>query len=321
MTERKESLKIVEGVREKAARIIDSSHDLIQIDETAIETVLIPRIQKFLENQKAEGWAPAGGELPVEQELGVNLFLDVINFCYKDPYSGHEYAYTNPGQFKRATGLLQALVDSGVDWNDFSKVSAISAKQWTEIVQLSPNNPMYLGEERGERLVKMADYLLSQGIPTMTDLLDSIDYDAINLVEFLQDTGLFIDEFQKRSQLAARMVSNVLTRRQMTPLSGVENLTVMADYRIPQVFYNLPGVVTIKSDDLLYNLVYDVPLDPGSREEQALRATSVTIGKTVAEKMGVMEADVDGYLWGLSQEMVKRGEMSIQHMMVATDAY
>ena len=80
-------------------------------------------------------------------------------------------------------------------------------------------------------------------------------------------------------------------------------------------------MVTIKSDDLLYNLVYDVPLDPGSREEQALRATSVTIGKTVAEKMGVMEADVDGYLWGLSQEMVKRGEMSIQHMMVATDAY
>ena len=191
MTERKESLKIVEGVREKAARIIDSSHDLIQIDETAIETVLIPRIQKFLENQKAEGWAPAGGELPVEQELGVNLFLDVINFCYKDPYSGHEYAYTNPGQFKRATGLLQALVDSGVDWNDFSKVSAISAKQWTEIVQLSPNNPMYLGEERGERLVKMADYLLSQGIPTMTDLLDSIDYDAINLVEFLQEINYY----------------------------------------------------------------------------------------------------------------------------------
>jgi len=87
--------------------------------------------------------------------------------------------------------LLQALVDSGVDWNDFSKVSAISAKQWTEIVQLSPNNPMYLGEERGERLVKMADYLLSQGIPTMTDLLDSIDYDAINLVEFLQEINYY----------------------------------------------------------------------------------------------------------------------------------
>ena len=322
MTEHGEHLLKVESVREKARQIISTSTDLLEIDQQAVGNILVPRIITHLENKRSGSWAPAGAKLPLEQELGLNLFLNVINFCYKDPQTGLEYVYTDSDgkQIKRATGLIAALANSGVDWNEFSEVYRISDKRWSEIIQLSDDNPMYLGQERGARMAKMARFALRQGPSTITDYLESCQYNAISLAGNLSESGLFNDEFLKRAQLAARMISDVLQRRTGHSLYGLEKLTVMADYRIPQVFYNL-DVVQLKDPNLLSKLISDEPIDPGSREELALRATAVSIGETVAELMGVIESEVDGYLWGLSQEMVKRGEMRIPHMLVATDAY
>jgi hypothetical protein len=63
------------------------------------------------------------------------------------------------------------------------------------------------------------------------------------------------------------------------------------------------------------------PIPAGSREEKALRATAVYVGKIVADRLGISEAEADNVLWGLSQDMVRKGEMAIPHMIVATDAY
>lgn len=323
MQERKEYLRQVGDVREMSRQILSQSTDLLTVDDAALESVLIPRIEQYLENQRAGGWTPAGAELPLEQELGLNLFLNVVNFCYKDPDTGKEYVYSSKTgrQIKRATGLLAALAESGVRWDDFFEVFSLGKDEWAQMIQLNEYNPMYLGTERGQRVSKVALHELSRGHETITDYLEDCDYNAVNIMGSLSENGYFKDDFLKRAQLAARMISDVLLRRTGTPLIGMDKLTVMADYRIPQVFYNLPGVVDIKSDDLLYNLVNGMPIEAGSRQELALRATAVSIGEKVSRRMGVIEADIDGYLWGLSQEMVKKDEMSIPHMIVATDAY
>ena len=322
IVERRELPNRLEEIRDMARMILARSRDLIEIDSDAIIEILVPRINQHLENQRTDNWIPAGSMLSLEQELGLNLFLNVINFCYKDPQTGREYTYIDKAgrSIKRATGLITALADSGVAWDNFAEILKLDEDRWNNMLQLSNGNILYLGHERRDRVVKMAKYALRQGPTTIIDYLESSKFNALNLVNNLSESGLFNDEFLKRAQLASRMISDVFQRRTGRPLFATENLTVMADYRIPQVFYNL-GVVNLNDSSLMAKLMAEEPVESGSRYELSLRATAVSVGEVVAHNLGVIEASVDGYLWGLSQEMVKKGEMKIPHMLVATDAY
>ncbi|HOX95919.1 MAG TPA: queuosine salvage family protein [Candidatus Woesebacteria bacterium] len=322
MTERGEKDEVRLDIREMSEEILSKSQDILSIEKDDISTVLLPKIETYLSEKKASKWLPEGNLLTLEQECGMNLFLNVINFCYKDPSSGHEYVYvTDDGKLiKRATGLITALSRSGIDWDNFAEVQNLSPERWEGVTQISRENPMYLGDERLKRITEFASYLASLGYVNMDDFLGGCDFDTKKMVNIFVNSRYFKDDFLKRAQLACRMINDVWTRRGGFPLKDIETLTVMADYRIPQVFYNL-GVVTINDFELMDKLMTGSPIDPNSREERALRATAVVIGKEVAEKLGITEADVDGILWGLSQDMVRKGEMEIPHMIVATDAY
>ena len=322
MTENRETAGLIEDIRVESGETLKNAQDLVEIDMTSIDEVLMPRISTYLAARKENNWLPEGHEFSLEKEAGLNLFIDVINFCYKDPTTGNEYRFTDrDGKvIKRATGLLTAMARSSVDWNNFLRVSQISINQWEEMLQLSDNNQMYLGEERRDKIVGFAKFLLSQGYENMPNLLIDCDYDALIILDLLDDSDYFEDKFMKRSQLACSMINDVLMRRGCDPLSNIEKLTVMADYRIPQVFYNL-GSVVVTDKNLVDSLVKGFPILANSREEMALRATAILVGKVVADKLGICEAEADGILWGLGQDMVKKGEMIIPHMIVATDAY
>jgi hypothetical protein len=322
MLEQKESIRCIDDVRTMSCEILNRSQDLIEIDYKKLDEVLMPRIETYVENKKENSWLPEGSNLPIEQEVGLNLFFNVINFCYKDLKTGNEYVFKkcNGKETSRSAGLLAALAESGIDWNDFEAVSKITPEKWLEMTQISESNPMYLGAERRDKITGFAKKLLESECVNMPDFLDECDFDASRMAFILSESGYFDDCFMKRAQLTSRMINDVLARRKADTLCGMEKLTVMADYRIPQAFYNL-GTVNIVNMELLGKLINQSPILSESREEKALRATAVFIGKIVAAKLGITEADVDMILWGLSQDMVKKGEMLIPHMLVATDAY
>ena len=246
----------------------------------------------------------------------------MVNFCYQDPTTGHEYIYLDneSRKIRRSTGLLAAMARSEVDWASLSSIRDISVPTWRKMTQISDSNSMFLADERRDKVVGFANRLLSLGYGGTLDLLIDSEYSASKMILILNESGYFDDKFMKRSQLACRMTSEVLVRRGHEPLSDLDKLTVMADYRIPQVFYNL-AAVNIVDQELADKLENGQPILSNSREEKALRSTAVVVGKMVANKMGVSEAEVDNILWGLSQDMVKQGEMVIPHMIVATDAY
>ena len=133
------------------------------------------------------------------------------------------------------------------------------------------------------------------------------------------ESGFFKDEFLKRAQVGLKMMDTVAARRMGRGLTGINELTCMADYRIPQVFYNL-GTVRL-SAGLEAQLIRQEPILSGSREELALRATVIVIGLVLAGLMTICEADVDTLLWEFSQQMDKSGQIKIPHMLVATDKY
>jgi hypothetical protein len=102
-------------------------------------------------------------------------------------------------------------------------------------------------------------------------------------------------------------------------LEGMRLLTCMADYSIPQLLYNL-GAVKL-NPNLRLQLEELNPIQPGSREELALRAAVVVVAEGLAKEMGVTEAELNTLLWEYSQELDQAGRLPIPHMLVATDKY
>lgn len=304
-----------------SAKILTNSQDLLTVQNEPIDQVLIPKLQEYVRDQTTNTWLPPGADLSPESEVSLNLYFNVNNFCYKDPASSQEYSYVDRkgSVSKRSSGLFKALAEAGIDWNNPKQVEEQTVGKWEEIIQLTPDNPMYLGKERGERITKFAEYLQKIGCDASADLVKLAQSDSILLVGYLERSGLFTDKFLKRAQLASRMVGNVLVRRGEPALEGSAYLTVPADYRVPQVFYNF-GVVKLAAD-LQNTLEHETPIAAQSREELALRATAVSVGSEVAQRLNITEAECDERIWGLSQVMAKKRELPIPHMIVATDAY
>lgn len=96
------------------------------------------------------------------------------------------------------------------------------------------------------------------------------------------------------------------------------NFSAMADYRLPQVFFNT-GVLRL-DEPLLTKLTNGVVLEKNSEDELLLRAYTIDICNRLAKLMQKTEAEVDGMVWSYSQEMITRSKV-ISAPRVATDCY
>jgi hypothetical protein len=312
-----------ERVRAMSHIILDVSTDILTIDNDSLEKQLIPSLRSFQEQIKS-GSIPSKDvcELSPENELGFRLFLDTINFCYQDPVSGQEYVYKDKGEkpIRRTYGLMTAMKESRINWGDTSEVSKLTPQKWSEIVQLRENDKFYLGEERGKRISRFATQLSQKGFENISQFISFNGYDSNKILGGLMESGFFDDEFLKRAQLAVRDLDTVLKERFDAKINGTEKLTVMADYRLPQLMYNT-GTITLLSDSFVGRLLNRDIIRSGSREELALRAATIVVGEKISKLMGITEADVDLLLWMLAVKMGKSNEMLIPHMLVPTDKY
>lgn len=307
-------------VRDYSREILNVSGDILQINERfEIDLANQLIIQKAEINENHNLLVDA--TISEDNELGLTLFLDVVNFCYQNPFSKEVYVYASPdGKFiKRATGLKAAMRDSKINWGNTREVSQISSAQWNDVIQLDRNKDFYLGMDRGTRIAEFAGKLSSSGFKSVMDLLIFSEYDAGTLLPILAKSGYFNDDFQKRSQLAINMMDGVLKRRFDRELKNTTDLTVMADYRLPQIMYNF-GVIEL-STSLKQKLLDQKVIDSGSPEELALRAASVIIGEKLSKLLKINECDVDNLLWNLAHKMEDEKRLAIPHMLVATDKY
>lgn len=310
-----------DSVRDYSHKIVETHRDLLLIDNSILESTFADDLRKFQESSKLSSDPFATENLTAENELGLNLFLDVINFCFSSPYSHNDYIYTDKsgGVIKRSTGLKAAMSDAEINWGNTREVAKISENQWTNVVQLDKNKDFYLGIDRGKRIAEFAGKMAQSGFKYVTNFLDFAQYDTEIVLPILDKSGYFDDKFQKRSQLAIRMMNGVLKRRFDKEFKGTENLTIMADYRLPQVMYNF-GAIKL-SEGLLEKLTRQEVLESDSPEELVLRAASVVVGENISKILSINENEVDALLWTLSQKMAKEGALKIPHMLVATDMY
>lgn len=319
MVELEQHIISTDSIRQKARQVIDRSGDLLTLDYSSIENVLVPKLNIL---RKVPNPVPSkfGKENSIQSELGSTLFFDVVNFCFKDPTNSNEYRYDAGDKIiTRSQGLFAALKKSDVDWNNLISVSALSPEKWLKMTQITDKNTLYLGEERGVRIRGFAKRLVDHGFKSVVGYLSSTRFETENLLFSLSESGYFTDEFLKRAQLTVRMLDDIFKSHDLAGFRNSNTLTAMADYRIPQVYYNLgPIRLSKRLEDILMR---EEPIKPDSREEMALRAPVITISQIVASKMGITEADADFIQWSLSQEMANKKEFKIPHMLVATDKY
>lgn len=316
MKERQQYLVSTSEIREDARHILDQARDLLTVDYNSIPTVLAPMLADFQKNSQQ----PEKPTMPINLELGQTLFFDVVNFCFKDPATLHEYTFHSGGrEYKRSSGLFMAIRESGMDWNNLNHVALIGKNKWRQISQVGPENPMYLGDERGERISDFAKKMLADGYKTVSGFVDSTNGDGMEMLTYLANSRFFDDEFLKRAQLTVRMFNDVFRKNGVPEFKNMDRLTAMADYRLPQVFYNL-RVVKL-SGGLLMKLLNQEPIVANGHEERAIRATVITVAEKLSKVMGINECDIDTLLWNLSQKMAKEDQLPIPHMLVTTDKY
>ena len=306
-------------IRRMSAEIIRNSNDLLTLHLPVVEQDLKQRLEKYRASRK--GNPLSFMSLSPENEIGLILFYNAINFCYRDPATGQDYVFRNQaGQVLKSTAaMMAALLESSLEWNRLEQVAAITSLQWQRMFQLEAPNVLYLGMQRRERVTGLAAYLQQQGFATVMEFIEAKQYDVLKLTAALKASGFFEDEFLKRLQVALKRIDGILAERMNHHLEGMHLLTCMADYSIPQLLYNM-GVVELNAN-LRRQLQEQEPIQPGSREELALRAAVVVIAEPLAQQMDMTEAQLNNLLWEYAVQEEAAGRLPIPHMLVATDKY
>lgn len=161
--------------------------------------------------------------------------------------------------------------------------------------------------------------MLSKKLLNASELIEYCGFDAIKVVTFLSKSGYFNDPFLKRAQVCTSRLDKILVRRNRIHLKNINDLTCMADYRIPQLFYNT-HVIEI-SPELKTILNNKIQLKVDGQQETALRASVVVVGEMLSKLLKIFEAEVDNLLWQLSKKMLDQKRLIIPPMLVATDRY
>ncbi len=283
------------AVRRMSKEIIQNSSDLLTLHMQVVEQDLKLRLEKYQASRKGNPLSILS--ISPENEIGLILFYNTVNFCYRDPETGQDFVFHDRAgrSLKSTAAMMAALLESGLEWNRLEQVAAITPIQWQRMFQLEAPNVLYLGMQRRERVTGLARYLQLQGFATVMDFIQASQYDVLKLTAALLDSGFFEDEFLKRLQVALKRMDSILAERMHGRLEGMHLLTCMADYSIPQLLYNI-GVLEL-NDKLRRQLVTQEPILPGSREELALRAAVVVIAEPLAQQMGITEAQLNNLLW------------------------
>ena len=241
------------------------------------------------------------------------LLFNSINFCYwgkpKWTISFHEQPYD--GAFGMMAALSRAL-DEGYPLLDGTFLARIREDEFRHM--LCGNVPIPLEAERYAILQETGTVLVSEFGGRWHEVVRQAGGSAVRLVELLITHFPSWDDvtqlegrrvaFYKRAQLAAGMVYQAFGGQGWGAFKDFGQLTVYADYKLPQVLRKL-GILVY--DEALSALVdSQTPIPAGSRMEIEIRAATVWAGEQIRQALAgrapkITAAHIDFWLWETSQ--------------------
>ena len=267
-----------------------------------------------------------------ERTVNWLLLLDALNFCFwaekGQPRWSIEYKgerlngyWAEAAALKRAVEEGYALWDarylsemSGADMAAiFRGVSTMKTSGGTEAETVE----IPLFEQRVANAREVGRVLLERFEGQFSCVIEEAGGSAVRLALLLvehfasfRDVAAFRGQevrFYKRAQICVADLHAAFGGQQWGALSEMEQLTIFADYKLPQLLRHF-GVLEYHPT-LAERIDREELLEPGGEEEVQIRAATVWACELLRQTMNdaahepVTAADIDGQLWLLSQDI------------------
>ncbi|MCK6486319.1 MAG: hypothetical protein HUU22_16370 [Phycisphaerae bacterium] len=299
----------------------------VAIDDAAIEAWAVRFDSARLASLEASPLDDVTGS-PAEIARFV-LLIDALNFCF---WSHQPIETTWRGRrvvrYTAFVALMAEAVQREHRWLEPAYWSEVDAAKLRRVV--AGAGELLMIEERAAVLRETGRVLLERFGGSLTKLAEASNHRAWRVALMLADSfPSFRDVAEhagrrvwllKRAQICAMDLSTAWTRRGWPGLSGLDDLTAFADYRIPQILRHL-GILRV-APALAERIEARRGLAAGSVEEVELRAATIDavdrMRQAVAKRGNSVPAwRIDVALW----EDSHAADVSVEHHRVCTIYY
>jgi hypothetical protein len=283
------------------------------------------RVESLAARWVAQGWRVPAWDAALhfndgtERTLNWMLLVDALNFCFwgdaEQPRWGVEYrGRSYNGYIAEAASLVRAVEEGYPLWDAayLAELSEADLRQMFRPAAGLPEIPLFA--ERLANAREAGRVLLAHYDGQFARAVEAAGGNAIALARrIIRDFSSFNDvttydgaevRFYKRAQICVADIHGIFAGERWGRLSDLDQLTVFADYKLPQLLRH-EGIL-VYSADLAARVDRLELLPPGSPEEVEIRAATIWAGELLRRALGArgiqaLVSEIDYYLWTLSQ--------------------
>ena len=314
----------MEKLRQQVKKILRQRSDPLNIRRSTAEVVGQFRFVS-INPEKLQSFATkikrriANGQLLSEDQFGARnvdiqrvFFQDVVNFCFWAPAGKQKWSIEYPpGTHVDGWNALVACFDRALEEGypifDATFLAGLTLETATHIFRSVDETPIPLLGERIQSLREAGDILQRDFNGQFANAVKASSYHADALSQLIiSEFPSFSDSrmlngkkvnFFKRAQICAYDISLLPD----THVDNIDQLTVFADYKLPQVFRSV-GIV--EYTPMLARKIDSLSLVPeGNREEIEIRAATIWVGELLADILNISPALVDNAVWLFSTQV------------------
>nr|BBH92526.1 hypothetical protein KTA_07250 [Thermogemmatispora argillosa] len=255
-----------------------------------------------------------------ERSVNWILLLDALNFCFWPEKGQPRWSITYRGEqlsgyWAEAAALTRAVEEGRPVW-DAAYLRDMSREELALIFRSEDGVEIPLFEERLSHVHEVGRVLVERFNGQFSQAVAQAAGSAVRLVQLLVEAfPSFRDvahyrqrevRFLKRAQICVADLHALFRGQRWGAFSDLEQLTIFADYKLPQVLRHF-GVLEY-DPSLAERIDRQEPLPAGSEEEIEIRATTVWACELLRQALAtrglfLKAIEIDQQLWLLSQRL------------------
>uniref|UniRef100_A0A803K086 Queuosine 5'-phosphate N-glycosylase/hydrolase n=3 Tax=Xenopus tropicalis TaxID=8364 RepID=A0A803K086_XENTR len=286
--------------REAGKLIAENSKD-VYVEAEGVRSLAEKLFEKIGRNEiTLKGWKSLHELNPQDSgEDAVNwvFFVDTLNFSfwseseenkYLVKYKGKEYS----GYWSLCAAMNRAL-DEGIPLTTASYYSSLTLEQLKHILRSDSETPIPMIEERLEILHQTGKILMEKFGGSFLNCVQMSQNSAVKLMQLVvdnfpsyRDEGCFKGKkvaFYKRAQILVGDTWGVLEGKGDGCFYDIQNMTMFADYRIPQALAHFGAMKY--SEELLKQLKEGWLFRNGDVQEMEIRGCSIWAVELICEQL------------------------------------
>ncbi|MCX6816449.1 MAG: hypothetical protein NTZ93_01080 [Candidatus Beckwithbacteria bacterium] len=283
-------------IRSTASQVVKKSQ-LVSINQTSL-TKFSQQVSQAIHKKQLLSQTQFGRLQNTCQKV---FLLNTVNFCFWAKKNQKKWTVESPsGKPVDGWEALVAVFDRALAENtpllNCQFLINLDLKQGRHIFRSANQTQIPLFKTRLKFLQQAGFILKTKFKGDFHYLLQQADFKAINIIQLvIKHFPSFNDRFYKRAQICAYDLSLLPEVK----ISGLDQLTVFADYKLPQILRSF-GVLNYQRS--LAKKIDNLILIPkNSQEEIEIRAATIWVGELLAFKLQQPPCLIDNAIWHLSQ--------------------